>query len=97
MRWVASMVAEVHRVLMRGGVFIYPLDSDNRSAGGKLRLFYEANPMSFLIEQAGGKAIAGPGQRVLDIEPATLHERCPLFVGSPNMVDKLAQLIAESE
>ena len=94
-RYIGSLVSDFHRNLIKGGIYLYPTSS--RYPKGKLRLLYECNPMAFLIEQAGGKAIAGPGQRVLDIEPATLHERCPLFVGSPNMVDKLAQLIAESE
>ncbi|MCL4168054.1 UNVERIFIED_CONTAM: hypothetical protein GTU68_053445, partial [Idotea baltica] len=73
MRWTASMVAEVHRILMRGGVFLYPKDSGNASVGGKLRLLYEANPMSFIIEQAGGRASTGAG-RILDVHPTSHHQ-----------------------
>jgi fructose-1,6-bisphosphatase I len=85
MRWIASMVADVHRVLTRGGIFMYPQDLRNPSKPGKLRLMYEANPMSLLIEQAGGKSVDGK-QRILDIQPVDLHERCSVILGSANEV-----------
>ena len=86
MRWIASMVADVHRILTRGGIFIYPWDRKDPSKPGKLRLMYEANPMSLLIEQAGGAATNGR-MRILDIAPDQLHQRVPVFLGSKNEVD----------
>lgn len=86
MRWVASMVADVHRILTRGGVFMYPIDSKTRDKGGKLRLMYEANPMAFLVEQAGGAATNG-GARLLDMVPTELHQRVPVVLGSKHEVD----------
>ena len=88
MRWVASMVADVHRILTRGGIFIYPLDRKTREQGGKLRLMYEANPMAFIAEQAGGAATTGR-QRILDVEPTGLHQRVPVFLGSKHEVDRI--------
>ena len=88
MRWVASMVADVHRILCRGGVFMYPWDKREPEKPGKLRLLYEANPMSFLIEQAGGMAINGT-QRILDLQPTKLHERVAVVLGSRNEVQKV--------
>jgi fructose-1,6-bisphosphatase I len=88
MRWVASMVADVHRILTRGGIFMYPLDSKMASQGGKLRLMYEANPMAFLVEQAGGAATTGR-QRILDIIPEKLHQRVPVLLGSKNEVEQV--------
>ena len=88
MRWVASMVADVHRILTRGGVFIYPWDKREPDKPGKLRLLYEANPMSFLIEQAGGMATNG-SQRILDIVPTKLHERVSVMLGSKNEVERV--------
>lgn len=85
MRWVASMVAEVHRILMRGGIFLYPWDKRDPTKPGKLRLMYEANPMSFLIEQAGGKATNGK-ENILDIQPQKLHERVSVILGAKNEV-----------
>jgi fructose-1,6-bisphosphatase I len=85
MRWIASMVADVHRILNRGGVFMYPADAREPDKPGKLRLMYEANPMAFLVEQAGGAATDGKG-RILDIQPQTLHQRVPVFLGSRNEV-----------
>lgn len=85
MRWVASMVAEVHRILNRGGVFMYPVDERIVEQGGKLRLLYEANPMSFLIEQAGGASSTGTG-RIMEVEPHKLHQRVPVILGSKNEV-----------
>ncbi|SJZ97692.1 class 1 fructose-bisphosphatase [Novilysobacter spongiicola] len=81
MRWVASMVADVHRILTRGGIFSYPLDAKCAAKGGKLRLMYEANPMAFLVEQAGGAASTGRG-RMLEVQPTGLHQRVPVFLGS---------------
>lgn len=88
MRWVASMVAEVHRILTRGGIFLYPIDSRIREQGGKLRLLYEANPMGFIIEQAGGAASTGL-KRILEVQPTSLHQRVPVILGSKNEVDKV--------
>ncbi|MSQ76347.1 MAG: class 1 fructose-bisphosphatase, partial [Rhodoferax sp.] len=86
MRWIASMVADVHRILTRGGVFLYPWDQREPNKPGKLRLMYEANPMSWLIEQAGGAASNGQ-QRILDIEPGKLHERVSVLLGSKKEVE----------
>ncbi|MEH6418242.1 class 1 fructose-bisphosphatase [Pseudomonas sp. CGJS7] len=86
MRWVASMVADVHRILTRGGIFSYPLDAKCAAQGGKLRLMYEANPMSFLVEQAGGAASTGR-QRMLEVQPTGLHMRVPVFLGSKAEVE----------
>jgi len=88
MRWVASMVADVHRILTRGGIFMYPWDKREPDKPGKLRLLYEANPMSFLIEQAGGAATNGT-QRILDIVPGKLHERVSVVLGSKNEVERV--------
>ena len=85
-RWVASMVADVHRILTRGGVFMYPLDSKMKDKGGKLRLMYEANPMALIVEAAGGAATTGR-ERILDIQPTKLHQRVPVVLGSRNEVD----------
>ncbi|PVX77057.1 class 1 fructose-bisphosphatase [Paraburkholderia unamae] len=90
MRWIASMVAEVHRILMRGGVFMYPRDSKTPVMEGRLRLLYEANPMSFLVEQAGGLAITGR-ERILDVTPRTLHGRVPVILGSRNEVERIGR------
>ena len=88
MRWVASMVAEVYRVLTRGGIFLYPLDTKPTTQGGKLRLLYEANPMSFIVEQAGGVSSTGY-QRIMDIKPEGVHQRVPVILGSKNEVERL--------
>ncbi len=88
MRWVGSMVADVHRIMTRGGIFMYPLDAKTRDKGGKLRLMYEANPMALLIEQAGGAASTGY-RRILDIEPERLHQRVPVILGSKNEVERV--------
>ncbi len=95
MRWVGSMVADVHRILMRGGVFLYPWDKREPNKPGKLRLLYEANPMSFLVEQAGGAATTGT-QRILDINPTSLHERCSVMLGSREEVELLQQYHAQA-
>jgi fructose-1,6-bisphosphatase I len=88
MRWVASMVADVHRVLTRGGIFMYPMDEKCRAKGGKLRLMYEANPMAMLVEQAGGAASTGR-ERILDVQPTQLHQRVPVILGSKNEVERV--------
>ena len=88
MRWIASMVADVHRILTRGGVFMYPWDKREPNKPGKLRLMYEANPMSWLIEQAGGAATNGQ-QRIMDIEPTQLHQRVSVILGSKNEVERV--------
>ena len=90
MRWVASMVADVHRIMMRGGVFMYPWDKREPNKPGKLRLMYEANPMSWLIEQAGGAATNGR-QAILDIQPGKLHERVSVILGSKNEVERVTR------
>ncbi|MBL4693140.1 MAG: class 1 fructose-bisphosphatase [Magnetovibrio sp.] len=88
MRWIASMVAEIHRILIRGGIFLYPMDERLRKQGGKLRLMYEANPMSFILEQAGGVCSTGR-ERIMDIQPSGLHQRVPCIMGSKNEVERL--------
>ena len=88
MRWVASMVADVHRIMTRGGIFMYPMDEKVRDKGGKLRLMYEANPMALLVEQAGGAATTGR-QRILDLQPTHLHQRIPVILGSKQEVERL--------
>jgi len=87
MRWIASMVADVHRILMRGGIFMYPWDKREPDKPGKLRLMYEANPMSWIVEQAGGAATNGR-ERILDIAPTKLHERVSVMLGSKNEVER---------
>ena len=96
MRWIASLVAEVHRILMRGGVFMYPRDSKDKSKPGRLRLLYEANPISLLVEQAGGRATTG-NQRLMEVKPESLHQRVPLILGSRNEVERIERYHAEYE
>mgnify|MGYP001244034216 CR=1 FL=1 len=88
MRWIASMVAEVHRILTRGGIFMYPYDSRDPSKAGKLRLMYEGNPMSFLIEQAGG-ASSDTQIPIMDVEPNHIHQRVPVILGSKEEVERV--------
>ena len=88
MRWNASMVAEVYRILTRGGIFMYPKDTKDPSKAGKLRLLYEANPMSFIIEQAGGASSTGR-ERIMDLKPEALHQRVPVILGSKNEVERV--------
>ncbi len=88
MRWIASLVAEAHRILMRGGVFLYPRDERDNARNGRLRLLYEANPIAMVIEQAGGRASTGT-RRLLEVEPKSLHERCGFIFGSKNEVERL--------
>ncbi|MYZ53182.1 class 1 fructose-bisphosphatase [Malikia spinosa] len=96
MRWIASMVADVHRILTRGGVFMYPWDKREPNKPGKLRLMYEANPMSWLIEQAGGAATNGR-QRILDIKPTELHQRVSVVLGSKNEVERITAYHLEAD
>jgi fructose-1,6-bisphosphatase I len=95
MRWVASMVAEVYRILTRGGIFMYPKDTKDPSKAGKLRLMYEANPMSFIVEQAGGASSTGR-ERIMDIQPEDLHQRVPVILGSKNEVERVVGYHKES-
>ena len=97
-RYIGSLVADFHRNLLKGGIYIYPATAKNPS--GKLRLMYECNPLAFLVEQAGGKSSNGH-LRTLEIDPQTCHERCPVFIGSRELVEQaeafLAQETAEAE
>ncbi len=94
-RYIGSLVSDFHRNLIKGGIYFYPASSSYPT--GKLRLLYECNPIAFLAEQAGGRAIAGARQRVLDIDPTELHQRVPFFVGSTNMVNKIEQFLLEED
>ncbi|RTZ40920.1 class 1 fructose-bisphosphatase [Candidimonas sp. SYP-B2681] len=96
MRWIASMVADVHRILTRGGIFMYPRDERPSGKAGKLRLMYEANPMSFIVEQAGGAAIDG-NQRILDVEPTALHQRIGVVMGSKEEVETVKRYHQEAQ
>ena len=93
-RYIGSMVADFHRNLLKGGIFMYP--STSGAPNGKLRLMFESNPMAFITEQAGGKATTGDGKRIMELEPTEIHQRNPVFMGSPNMVNKVESLIRES-
>jgi fructose-1,6-bisphosphatase I len=90
-RYVGAMVADVHRILIQGGVFMYP--PTKKAPKGKLRLMYEANPMAFLVEQAGGKALAAPGQRILEVQPTEIHQRTTVILGSADEVDQVARML----
>ncbi|MFT6112059.1 MAG: fructose-1,6-bisphosphatase I [Bacteroidia bacterium] len=90
-RYIGSMVSDFHRNLLKGGIFMYPATTD--APQGKLRLMFESNPIAFITEQAGGKATTGDGTRILDLEPTEIHQRNPVFMGSPNMVDKAESFI----
>ena len=90
MRWVASMVAEVHRILIRGGLFMYPRDTKDPTKAGRLRLLYEANPMAMIVEQAGGLATTGR-ERLLEVQPTSLHQRVPVILGSRREVERLLE------
>ena len=91
-RYAGAMVADVHRILLKGGVFMYPPTS--KAPQGKLRLMYEANPMAMIIEQAGGKALVAPGLRVLDVQPVDIHQRTPIVLGSADEVDHVMTQLA---
>lgn len=93
-RYIGSMIADFHRNLLKGGMFLYP--STNQSPNGKLRLMYECNPMAFIAEQAGGLASTG-SDRVMDLMPSELHQRCPLYIGSKNMVQKAVDMLHQYE
>ncbi|MCL2658745.1 MAG: class 1 fructose-bisphosphatase [Betaproteobacteria bacterium] len=95
MRWVGSMVGDVHRLLTRGGIFMYPRDKRDPSKPGRLRLLYEANPMSFIIEQAGGASSTGHG-RILEVEPTELHQRIPVILGSSREVERVVRYYTEA-
>jgi len=88
MRWVGSMVADIHRILQRGGIFLYPLDSETAGKGGRLRLLYEANPMAMIVEAAGGRSTTGR-QRILDLVPDAIHQRVPVILGSADEVARV--------
>ncbi len=96
MRWIASMVADVHRIMSRGGIFMYPWDKREPEKPGKLRLMYEANPMAFLVEQAGGAATNGR-QRIMDVVPGKLHERVAVVLGSKNEVQRVTDYHLQAE
>lgn len=91
-RYIGSMVSDVHRTLMYGGIFAYPADGNN--PGGRLRLLYECNPMSYILEMAGGRATTGT-ERILDIQPTSLHQRAPIWLGSPQMVAEVESIYAK--
>ncbi|MFW7343470.1 class 1 fructose-bisphosphatase [Pollutimonas sp. H1-120] len=95
MRWIASMVADVHRILTRGGIFMYPRDERPSGKAGKLRLMYEANPMSFIVEQAGGAATDG-SRRILDVQPDALHQRIGVVLGSKEEVERVQRYHQEA-
>jgi len=96
MRWVASMVSDVHRIMCRGGIFLYPIDARMKAKGegGKLRLLYEANPMSLIVEQAGGASSTGR-KRILEVQPDNLHQRIPVLLGSKNEVERVVSYHVE--
>ena len=96
MRWVAAMVGDIHRLLCRGGIFMYPYDNRNPSKAGKLRLLYEANPMAFLMEQAGGLADTGTG-RIMEVMPTEIHQRVPVILGSKEEVETCLSYHAKAE
>jgi fructose-1,6-bisphosphatase I len=87
MRWCAAMVADLHRILCRGGIFLYPEDENTKAKGGRLRLLYEANPMSMIVEAAGGASSTGT-MRIMDVEPVSLHQRIGVIMGSRNEVER---------
>lgn len=93
LRYVGSMVADIHRSLLKGGIFMYPVTTS--APNGKLRLLYECNPMAMIVEQAGGKATDGKGNRILEIEPIALHQRVPAYLGSENMIDKVESFLKQ--
>jgi fructose-1,6-bisphosphatase I len=95
MRWVGSMVADIHRILMRGGIFMYPLDSETTSKGGRLRLLYEANPMAMLMDAAGGLSTTGRG-RIRDVMPTDIHQRIPVITGSADEVRRVEAWYAKA-
>jgi fructose-1,6-bisphosphatase I len=91
LRYIGSMVADVHRILFQGGIFLYP--NTRKYPNGKLRLLYECNPLSFVVEQAGGKSVTSQLNRILDIEPTELHQRATIAIGSPEMVEEMQEFV----
>jgi fructose-1,6-bisphosphatase I len=91
LRYIGSMVSDIHRILHKGGIFLYP--NTRKFPNGKLRLLYECNPLSFIVEQAGGKAISCGLERILEIEPRALHQRTTIAIGSPYMVDEMHEFV----
>jgi fructose-1,6-bisphosphatase I len=91
LRYIGSMVSDVHRIMFQGGIFLYP--NTRKYPKGKLRLLYECNPMSFIVEQAGGKAITGKLERILEVPVAELHQRSSIAIGSPDMVDEMQNFV----
>jgi fructose-1,6-bisphosphatase I len=91
LRYIGSMVSDIHRILFQGGIFLYP--NTRKYPAGKLRLLYECNPMGFIVEQAGGRAINTQIDRILEIEPKELHQRSTIVIGSPDMVDEMVQFV----
>jgi fructose-1,6-bisphosphatase I len=96
MRWTGSPVADIYRILVRGGIYLYPGDSRKGFHQGRIRLIYEANPMAWLIEQAGGRATTG-ASRLLDVVPVTLHQKTPLICGSASEVDHVTRLVSGTD
>jgi fructose-1,6-bisphosphatase len=96
MRWISAMVGEVHRILLRGGVYLYPRDSKDKKRPGRLRLLYECNPMAMIVEQAGGAASTGRG-RIMEVTPASIHQRVPILLGSRDEVARIAAYHAEHD
>ncbi len=96
MRWNACMVADVHRILMRGGVYLYPRDTKDPAKPGRLRLLYEANPMGMLVEQAGGRASTGR-MPLLDLRPEAVHQRVPVILGSRDEVERIERYHAQHD
>ncbi len=95
MRWTGSMVADIHRILTRGGLFLYPVDRENQETGGRLRLLYEASPLGFVVEQAGGKASTGRTP-IVDVVPTRLHERVSVIMGSAHEVERIERYFEEA-
>lgn len=93
-RYIGSLAPDIHRNMIKGGIYLYP--TSTKSPQGKLRLLYECNPMAFIVEQAGGKA-SGGFSRIMEIVPTALHERCPFFCGSSNMVDKVEEFLLKAK
>jgi fructose-1,6-bisphosphatase I/sedoheptulose-1,7-bisphosphatase len=96
MRWIASMVAEAHRILMRGGIFMYPRDTKDPSKPGRLRLLYECNPVGFILEQAGGRSSTGR-QPILGVQPSSLHQRIGIVFGSAHEVERIERYHQERQ
>jgi fructose-1,6-bisphosphatase len=96
MRWIASMVADIYRILIRGGLYMYPSEPKDPTRRGRLRLMYEANPMAMIVEQAGGAASTGR-ERILELAPESIHQRVPVILGSREEVERLVSYHAEHD